>query len=71
MCTKLQSEILRGEDRLENLRVDMKIKMYLTEIGCDDEDWIYLAQDRIQLWVLVNAVMSLRVPQKAGYFLVR
>jgi hypothetical protein len=38
------------------------IKMDLREIGCDDTDWIYLAQDRDQRRALVNAVMNFRVP---------
>jgi hypothetical protein len=38
------------------------IKMDLTEIGCDDMDWIHLAQDRDQWRALVNMVMNLRVP---------
>jgi hypothetical protein len=38
------------------------IKMDLREIGCDDMDWIYLAQDRDQWRALVNAIMNFRVP---------
>jgi hypothetical protein len=38
------------------------IKMNLREIGWDGMDWIELAQDRGQWRVLVNMVMSLRVP---------
>jgi hypothetical protein len=37
------------------------IKMDLKEIGGDDMDWIYLAQDRDQWRVLVNTVMNLRI----------
>jgi hypothetical protein len=40
------------------------IKMGLEEIGCEDVDWIHLAEDRVQWWVLVNAVMSLRFHKK-------
>ena len=32
--------------------------------------WIDLAQDRDKLWVLVNAVMNLRIPQIAGSLLI-
>jgi hypothetical protein len=32
-------------------------------------DWIDLAQYRHRWWVLVNAVMNLRVPQNVGNFL--
>jgi hypothetical protein len=37
------------------------IKMDLREIGCDDIDWIDLAQNRDQWRALVNTVMNLRV----------
>ena len=36
--------------------------MDLQEMGCGGMDWISLAQDRDRRRVLVNAVMSLRVP---------
>jgi hypothetical protein len=36
--------------------------MDLREIGWDDVDWIYLAQNRDQWRALVNTIMSLRVP---------
>jgi hypothetical protein len=35
--------------------------MVLKEIVCEF-DWILLAQDRAQSWVLVNTVMSRRFP---------
>jgi hypothetical protein len=37
------------------------IKMDLREIGCDDMDWIDLAQDRERWRALVNTVMNIRV----------
>jgi hypothetical protein len=40
----------------DNIRMDVK------EIRCEGEDWIHLAQDRVQWRVPVNTVMTLRVP---------
>ena len=37
------------------------IKMDLGDICCGDESWIELAQDRIQMWALVLAVLKLLV----------
>jgi len=31
-------------------------------IGCDNEDWIHLAQNRVQWRTLVNTIMNLWVP---------
>ena len=30
-------------------------------MGCEDVDWLYLAQDRYQWWDLVKIVLVLRV----------
>jgi hypothetical protein len=38
------------------------IEMDLIEMGCDDVDWIDMAQDRDQWRALVNTVLNLRVP---------
>jgi hypothetical protein len=38
------------------------IKMDLRQIGWDDMDWIYLAQDRDWWRALLNMIMNLRVP---------
>jgi hypothetical protein len=35
--------------------------MDLREIGIDGENWIRLAQDRVQWWVFVDTVMNLQV----------
>jgi hypothetical protein len=45
------------------------IKMYLGEIGLEGVDWMNVAQDRDQWRDLVNMVMNLLVPRKAGNFL--
>jgi hypothetical protein len=36
-------------------------QMYIIEMGCQDGRWMELAQDRVQWWALVLAVLSLRV----------
>jgi hypothetical protein len=36
------------------------IKMDLKTVGCEDHDWIYLAQDRIQ-WCVCEQVLSLHL----------
>jgi hypothetical protein len=36
--------------------------MNLREKGIDGENWIQLAQDRVQWWACMNTVMDLRVP---------
>jgi hypothetical protein len=43
-------------------RWDDNIKMDLSETGIDGENWILLAQDRIQWRACVSTVMNLRVP---------
>jgi len=43
-------------------RWEDNIKMDLQEVGCEDMDWIDLAQDRDRWRALVNAAMNLRVP---------
>jgi hypothetical protein len=37
------------------------IKMYPTEIGCDDVDWIHLVQNRVQWRAVVYTAVNLRV----------
>jgi hypothetical protein len=36
--------------------------MDLREIGWDDVDWMYLAQDRDLWWALVDTIMNLWIP---------
>jgi hypothetical protein len=43
-------------------RWEDNIKLDLREIGIDWENWIQLAQDRVQWRVFVNTMMNLRVP---------
>jgi hypothetical protein len=38
------------------------IKMNLKDVGCDNVEWIQLAQDRAKWLAVVNTVMNLRVP---------
>jgi hypothetical protein len=33
--------------------------MDLHEVGCEDMDWIDVAQDRDRWWALLNAIMNL------------
>jgi hypothetical protein len=43
-------------------RWEDNIKMDLRDIWIDGENWIRLAQDRVQWRAFVNTVMNLRVP---------
>jgi hypothetical protein len=54
---------------LPSRRFEGNIKIVLQEVGCGGMDWIDLDYDRDKLWVLVNAVMNLRVPQNPGNLL--
>jgi hypothetical protein len=57
--TPLETPRCRWED---NIKVDLQ------KVGCGGMDWIKLAKDRDRWRTLVNAVMNLRVPYKAGNF---
>jgi len=35
-----------------------------------DKNWIGLVQDRDRCWAVVKAVVSLRIPQNAGNYLI-
>ena len=48
----------KRETRRLECRYEGNIKMGLKEMGSDDVDWIYLAQDRDELWVLANEIMN-------------
>jgi hypothetical protein len=56
---KTESKRSLGRPRL---RWENNIKMNLRETGIDGENWIQLAQDRVQWRDFVNRVMNLRVP---------
>jgi hypothetical protein len=43
-------------------RWEDNIRMDLTEIGCEDVDWMHLDQDRNQWRVLVITVINIPVP---------
>jgi hypothetical protein len=43
--------------------------MDLREIGCEDGKWIELAQDRVQWWAFVLAVLNLRVLLLEGWLI--
>ena len=51
------------------LRWEDNIKIDTEEVRCWGVDWIELAQDRGRWQAHVNAVMNLRGPQNAVYFL--
>jgi hypothetical protein len=42
-------------------RWENNIKLDLTEIGIDGENWIQVAHDRVQWWASVNTVINFRV----------
>jgi hypothetical protein len=42
--------------------------MDLRETGIDGENWIQLAQDRVQWQACVKMVMNLQVPQESRIF---
>jgi hypothetical protein len=44
------------------LRCEDNIKMVSREMGWSGMDWIDLAQDRNQLWALLDTVMNLTIP---------
>jgi hypothetical protein len=54
---KRKRALERARCRWEN-----NIKLDLREIGINGENWIQLAQDRIQWQAFVNTVINLQVP---------
>jgi hypothetical protein len=51
-------------------RWEDNIRMDLRAIGWKGVDWMHLVQDRDQRQSVMKTVMNLRVPLKAGYFLI-
>jgi phenylalanine-4-hydroxylase len=47
---------------------DDNIRMYVRETGCEDVDWIHLAQDRRQWRTLVNRATNILVLLKTRNF---
>jgi hypothetical protein len=45
-----------------------KIKIDLSERGCDGVDWISVARDRNRWQTVVYTVMNLRLPQNVDSF---
>jgi hypothetical protein len=67
MHTKFPSQYLKGRP---SRRWEDDIKTYLRITGREDVDWIHLDQDRDQWLTLVDTVMNLRVPYRAGNSLI-
>jgi hypothetical protein len=68
MYTKFWLGSLKGGNQLEDLGISRRIllKWILRKYGVRMRAGINVAQDREQWQVLVNTVMNLQVPQKAG-----
>jgi hypothetical protein len=67
---KFWLESIRGSDYSESLAVGGRIILkWIWGNRVWGIDWIHLAQDRARCRALVNTVMNLWVPRKAGNFL--
>lgn len=70
MHTRFWGLNLKERGSLQDLDVHGKIILkYLQWRGSGGMDWIDLDQDMKKLRAVVNAVMKLRVPKNARYFL--
>jgi hypothetical protein len=64
MCLRVlagRSEGKRPQGR-HGRKWEDSIKTDLREIGMDEVNWIWVAQDRVQLRAFVTTVINLRVP---------
>jgi hypothetical protein len=69
MHTVFWLENLKGRDHSEDLGIDGdNIRMDVREIGWKGVDWLHLDQDRDQWLAVMNTIMNVRVPYKAGNF---
>jgi hypothetical protein len=69
MLTEFCSEYLKVKELgRPRHRWEDNIGMDLREIEWESVDWIRLAQDRDQRRAVLNTVMNLRTPYKAGEF---
>jgi hypothetical protein len=50
-------------------KLDNNIRIELRERGYKTAEWIHLAKDKSQRWIILNTIMKHRVPYKAGNFL--
>jgi len=56
---------LRERAHLRDPGIDRRLILrgfFMKRKECGGMDWIELAQDKVSLWALLNAVMNLRVP---------
>jgi hypothetical protein len=61
MCRVLHTAVAQSGLERPRRRWKDNIKIDLLEVRCGGMGWIKLAQDRDRWWVLINAVMKLRV----------
>jgi hypothetical protein len=71
---KCYSPYLSSENRKRPLgrsrrRCEDNIRLYVKQRRCEEVKWIRLTQDRNKWRALVNTLLKLQVPQKAGNFL--
>jgi hypothetical protein len=59
----------RTKQQVECSFVYLNLRTGVTGVGWEGVEWMHLAQDRDQWWALVNTVMKLHFPLKAGNFL--